>query len=213
MEKWDVNLDRSILGDFIVTIACHEAAHAVVGQAEGAWVEYARVATEKEMWGRGLGGEVSFVDKKVLLLFAGREMVTALAGVAFDHLLSKGNCKRKGNPKGTLNDRNNALRYARAVHEMDVRLGREAYSVRQMMGNCLEAARQAVVENWDVIIALGRELARLGTMDGDEVRMFIINYKRKSAVAQRGSNPTRRGGDDNWLARSVTKSRTASPGA
>lgn len=46
-----------------------------------------------------------------------------------------------------LNDRNNALRYARALHENDVKHGRERYSVRQIMGNCLEVARQAVVEN------------------------------------------------------------------
>jgi len=183
MGKWDVNLDRSVGGDFILTIACHEAAHAVVGQERGAWVEYARVASEQEMYDRGLGGEVSYADKMAPLLFADREMVTGLAGVAFDQLLSEGNCKRKGNPRNMLNDRNNALRYARALHENDVRHGREGYSVRQIMGDCLEVARQAVVENWDVIIALGRELARLGTMDGDEVRKFVAEYKRSTAAA------------------------------
>ncbi len=185
MGKWDVNLDRSILGDFIVTIACHEAAHAVVGQDRGSWVEYARVATLDEME-KGLGGEVAYADKQVRLLFATDEMIVALAGVAFNRLLT-GSTRGKGNPKGMLNDRNNALRYARALHAMDVKLGREGYSVRRMMTNCLEAARQSVIENWDVIIALGRELASRGMMDGDEVRMFITNHKRKAAAAMAGA--------------------------
>jgi hypothetical protein len=181
MGKWDVNLDRSIIGDFIATIACHEAAHAVVGQDRGRWVEYARVATLEEME-RGLGGEVSHVDKQVPLLFASDEMTAILAGVAFDKLLT-GSTRRKGNPKGKLNDRNNAVRYARALHALDVKLGREGYSVRRMMGNCLEAARQVVIENWDVIIALGRELSRKKRMDGDDVRRFVAQYQRKSAAA------------------------------
>jgi len=66
---------------------------------------------------------------------------------------------------------------------MDVKLGREGYSVRRMVGNCLEAARQAVIENWDVIIALGRELSRKKRMDGDDVRRFVAEYQRKSAAA------------------------------
>jgi hypothetical protein len=52
-----------------------------------------------------------------------------------------------------------------------------------MMNNCLEVARQDVIEHWDLIIALGRELAKKERMEGDEIRKFIADYKRSRAAA------------------------------
>jgi hypothetical protein len=170
MGDWDIELDRSIAddGDWrneVYRYACHEAAHAVVGERLGNRVKLIRLTDDGESSETGVVGDVDFEEKKVTLRSAGCYLVMTLAGPAFERLLRKGKMHRTPRFKGKFTDMDEARKVA---HFMS-----RGTPPRVLIDRHLELARQMVVENWPLILAIGKRLAYEGELTGRQIRNMM----------------------------------------
>jgi hypothetical protein len=172
---WSVELDRSVLGKHElsdVLIACHEAAHAVVAEELCLPMKSVRIYDDR----RHRGGECRYLDPEARINKLQSSIVVSLAGPAFEKLLYLGFWVAENDElsDGGPTDTEQAREMAKVRLECIPGVG----TVDEQIARLLLIARDIVIQNWNLIIALGRELAVARRISGKELRQFIAEYWR-----------------------------------
>ncbi|MGA2607425.1 MAG: hypothetical protein ABSH01_08205 [Terriglobia bacterium] len=187
MGDWDIKLDRSILGDDDwrnedYRTGCHEAAHAVVVELMGARVNFIRLLSWDDMAETNMMGHTSYRDSGFVPQVAGRELAISLAGVVFEKLLYRG----KGKDTHYKGDMEKAQALSRMMTGGDGSKSSPAceklfanavvvhtFTADETLERTMKVARQMVVENWPLILAIGKRLACEGELTGSQVRNMM----------------------------------------
>jgi hypothetical protein len=178
---WDIELDRSIFDSAVARAtnlrnACHEVAHAVVSELLYLPIRQITVFTDRD--NKLAGGDCSPLGKyRVAHLESA--IITALAGYAFNKLVSKGEWETGNEPI-----RRNEMTDMRYAQEMACeRLEHFHEPVDEQTSRLLLVARDMVVANWDFILAVGWDLATVERITGKEFRKLMVEHR----VSYRGS--------------------------